>query len=336
MNNTVRWGILAPGTIARAFAADLRLVPGSRLVAVGSRRQESARAFADEYAGSDCSAYGSYAELVADPTVDVVYVASPHTFHLEHARLAIEAGKHVLCEKPVTLDLAAAEELVRLARRHDRFLMEAMWMACHPLVREIRRRLLAGDLGAPRQVTADFGFHVDLPPSHRLLDPALGGGALLDVGIYPLTFAHLMLGEPEELTAVAHLAPTGVDLDIAVAGRYPGGATAALTASLTAWSSQAATIATDTGRVDLPSPFYSPGSATWTPYGTGSVGTPRSIVAPDPVIGLGYGNEAAEVARCLREGMTESPLVPHTQTLAVMAQLDRLRRQVGVRYAGEA
>lgn len=329
------WGILAAGKIARSFANDLREVPGARITAVGSRSLERAEAFAREYADRDCTAYSSYAAMVADPAVDVVYVASPHALHLEHARLAFQAGKHVLCEKPLALNLAEAREMVRLAEQHDRFLMEAMWTLCHPLVREIKRRLDDGEFGTPRQVHADLGWHVDLPPTDRMLAPELGGGALLDMGVYPLTFAQLMLGEPTSMTAVADLTSSGVDLDVAIAARYADGGTAALTASMTSWSSRRATIATTTGLIEVAPDFHHPPTATWTPRVEGP-GEREPIVTAEPVIGRGYGNEALEVMRCLDAGLRESPLVPHAQTLGVLAQMDDLRRQIGVVYPSES
>lgn len=333
---TTRWGILATGKIAHSFARDLALVPDAELVAVGSRRLEGAQAFAAEHGGT---AYGSYEALVADPDVDVVYVASPHALHLEHARLCFEAGKHVLCEKPLTLDTATAEEMVRLAAQHDRFLMEAMWMACHPVVRELVERLGTGEFGTPRQLHAELGFRVDAGPEDRMLDPALGASALLDMGIYPLTFAHLVLGPAERLTATADLSERGIDLDIAVAGRYPGGALATMTASMTSYSSRRAAIATSTGRIDLDD-FHHPARAVFTPYveGPGSwvvvPGEPVEVLGREPVLGQGYGTEAAEVGRCLRAGLRESPLVPHEQTLTLMRQMDELRAQVGVEFPG--
>jgi predicted dehydrogenase len=209
VQDTVGWGILATGKIAQSFAADLALTPGARLAAVGSRRPEGARAFADRHGAA--AAYGSYDELVADPAVDVVYVASPHALHLEHARLAFAAGKHVLCEKPLTLNAAEAEEMVALAAASDRFLMEAMWTACHPVVRQLVAQVRAGRFGTPRHVHAELGFRVDAGPEDRMLDPALGAGALLDMGIYPLTFAHLLLGPAQELRASAPRSAGGMD-----------------------------------------------------------------------------------------------------------------------------
>ena len=335
---STRWGILGPGRIATTFARDLRLVPNAELAAVGSRSLPRAAAFARELGFA--AAYGSYEELLSDESVDAVYVASPHALHAEHVTAALDAGKHVLCEKPITLRAADAEELFALALRRERLLMEAMWTACHPVVRAVQHGLREGAFGAPRHLHAEMGFVVDLPPGDRLLDPELGAGALLDMGIYPLTVAHLFLGEAEELTATASLSESGIDLDIAIAGRYPGGALATMTASMTSWSAHRAEIGTDRGRLVLED-FFHPRFATYTPIATGSTndftehGKPMRIEGAEPVIGRGMGHEAVEFQRCLAEGLLESPLVPHAQTLTIMRQMDDLRSQVGVRYPGD-
>jgi predicted dehydrogenase len=330
VQETVGWGILATGKIARSFARDLALVPGATLAAVGSRSVGSARAFGEQHGAA--AAYGSYAELVADPAVDVVYIASPHALHLEHARLAFEAGKHVLCEKPLTLNAAEAEAMVALAAEHDRFLMEAMWTACHPVVRRLAEQVRAGRFGTPRHLHAELGFPVDAGPHDRMLDPALGAGALLDMGIYPLTFAHLLLGPAQELRATADLSAGGIDLDVALTGRYAGGALATMTASMTSWSSRSAALATDLGRIEVPQ-FHHPAYAVFTP---GNGGEPVRVEGAEPVIGGGYAHEVVEVGRCLREGLRESPLVPHEQTLTLLRQMDDVRAQVGVAYAADA
>jgi predicted dehydrogenase len=324
----VRWGILATGSIARLFAHDLMLTPGAELGAVGSRRLEAAQALAAEYGGA--TAYGSYEELVADPDIDVVYVATPHSMHLANVRIALEAGKHVLCEKPVTVTVADAEEMMALARQHGRFLMEAMWTACHPVVLAVRAALAEGRFGTPGHLRAEFGNKFEGAPDSRIFDAALGAGAMLDVGIYPLTVAHLMLGPAQELRAVGELSDLGYDLDVSIAGRYPGGALASLTASMTSFTSRTASIATDLGRVDLADPFHHPGYAEFIPVN----GDPVRLGGADQVIGRGYGNEIAEVGRCLGEGLLESPLVPHEQTLLIMRQIDDVLRQVGARAAG--
>jgi len=324
---TTRWGILATGNIAHSFATNLHAVPNAVIAAVGSRSQESAEAFAREVGDDDTRAHSSYDALVADPDVDIVYIASPHSHHLEHARLAFAAGKPVLCEKPVALTRNEGQALFDSAG--GLFCMEAMWMACHPLIVDLGRRLRDGEFGTPRQVHADLGFVVPADASARMWDPALGAGALLDMGIYPLTFARLMLGPFDVVTAAGTLSDSGIDLDVAIAGRHEGGAVSALTTSMTSTSPRTATIATDRGLLALPWDFHHPSYAVWTP----TDGEAQRIEPPSPVLGTGLGNEAAHVQDCLRDGLSESPLVPHTQTLELLGVMDDLRAQLGVRYA---
>jgi predicted dehydrogenase len=328
----VRWGILATGKIATAFATDLALLPECEIAAVGARSRESADAFAAAHGAA--AAYGDYRALVEDPAVDVVYVATPHALHRAHVELALEAGKPVLCEKAFTLNAPDAEHLVRLAREKNLFLMEAMWMRCNPLVRRLQQLLATGALGEVRQVRADLGFVVDKPPTDRLLDPALGGGALLDMGIYPLTFAHLFLGEPSTMSATAVLSEAGADLNLAVGLGYDSGAVASLTSTMTAWSPRTASIATDRGRIDVPAPFHHPTTVTWTSSDTdpdlGAPSAPQDI--SEELVGSGLAHEALEVVRCLRAGETESPLVPLDETVALMRLMDEVRDRIGVRY----
>ena len=198
----IGWGILATGHIASVFARDLALVDDARLVGVGSRSADKAEAFAAEHGAT--RAYGSYADLAADPEVDAVYVASTHNDHLESARLCLEAGKAVLVEKPLTTTPAETAALIECARDRGQFLMEAMWTRTHPLIRRLAEIAAAGEIGEIRHVAADFGFPFRGPESHRLLDPAQAGGAILDAGVYPAHAVHLFLGEPAELSAYGH------------------------------------------------------------------------------------------------------------------------------------
>ncbi|HSE72458.1 MAG TPA: Gfo/Idh/MocA family oxidoreductase, partial [Nocardioidaceae bacterium] len=320
----VRWGIMATGKIARGFATNLRLLPEAEIAAVASRRAESAQAFAAEFGAA--RAYGSYEELVADPAIDVVYVATPHALHHENVLLAFEAGKPVLCEKALTLNAREAEELVAVARDKGLFLMEAMWMRCNPVIRRVQQLLDSGRLGTVHQVRADLGFLVDRPDSDRLLAPELGGGALLDMGVYPLTFAHLFLGDPQKVHAVATMSPSGIDLNLSLSLGYASGAVASLSSTMTAWSPRTASIATDQGRIDLDEGFHHPRSATWVSNGD-------TETFSEELIGTGLANEALEVTRCLRNGETESPLVPLDDTLAIMRLMDRIRADIGLRYA---
>jgi predicted dehydrogenase len=319
----VRWGILATGNIAGVLAEDLARVPDAELVAVGSRTPEAAQAFADRYGIP--RAHGSWVELAADPDVDVVYVATPHAAHHAAARLCLEAGKAVLCEKAFTLDLATAVDLVDLARDRGLFLMEAMWMRCNPGIRRFVDLVAAGHVGEVRAVHADFGLAEHLPPTHRLHAKELGGGALLDLGVYPITFAHLFLGEPAHVAAWATLTPEEVDGNTGLLFGYDGGALATLTCSLEADTPRVASVSGTEGRIELARGFFRP--ETLVLYRGETV--ERIDV---PYEGHGYVHEIVEVHRCLALGLTESPLVPLADTLAIMRTMDRIRAQIGVSY----
>lgn len=320
----VRWGVLATGKIAEHFAADLALVPDAELCAVASRSHETARAFADRHGAA--RAYGSYPELAADPDVDVIYVATPHGRHVEDVLCCLEHDKPVLCEKSLTLNARQAETLVAEARSRKVFLAEAMWMRCNPRIRRLRRLVEQGACGEVRQVRADLGFVLPPEPAARLTDPALGASALLDVGIYPLTFAHLLLGEPDDVAATGVLSERGVDLNGAASLRYAGGAIASVSWTQTAWSDATASIAGPDGRIEVPSRMHMPPSFS-------HVSGWETHTYADPVIGRGLAHEIVEVGDCLRAGRTESDLLPLDETVAIMRVMDRIREQLGVRYA---
>jgi predicted dehydrogenase len=325
----VRWGILATGGIAASFAEDLReMKDDAEIVAVASRSLSSARAFADRFGIP--RAYGSWTELADDEGVDVVYVATPHSAHRVAAGLCLRAGRSVLCEKPFTVNAVEARELADLARAHGRFLMEAMWTYCNPVVRRLTELVADGAIGEVRSVHADFGLGGPFAPGHRLLDPALGGGALLDLGVYPVSFAHLLLGEPDEVQAWAHLTPEGVDDNTGMLLGYDNGAMAVLSCSLTADTACTAVVTGSAGRIEIPRGFFHPDRFVLHREGR----EPEEFGAPENGLrGLQY--EAAEVMRCLRAGERESPLVPLEGSLAVMRTLDTVRDRIGVRYPGE-
>ncbi|MEU5087880.1 Gfo/Idh/MocA family oxidoreductase [Streptomyces sp. NPDC021356] len=327
----MRWGILATGGIAAAFTADLVDLPDAEVVAVASRRAEPAEAFAERF-GIE-RAYGTWDELARDAGIDVVYVATPHVAHRAAAGLCLEAGRNVLCEKPFTLNLREATELVALARRHGRFLMEAMWMYCNPLVRRLKALVDDGAIGDVRTVQADFGLEGPFPPAHRLRDPDLGGGALLDLGVYPVSFAHLLLGEPSDVSAKAVLSAEGVDLQTGALLSWDGGVLAQLHCSITGGTGTTASVTGSRGRIDVPSGFFHPERFVLHRDGR----DPEEFTA-DPADGprSSLRHEALEVMRALRAGETESPLVPLDGTLAVMRTLDAVRERIGVRYPGEA
>ncbi|HEY3010601.1 MAG TPA: Gfo/Idh/MocA family oxidoreductase [Micromonosporaceae bacterium] len=319
----IRWGILATGWIATEFVRDLRLLPDAEVIAVGSRSVAAAADFARRH--DIPRAYGSWAELAGDPDVDVVYVATPHSAHDAAARTCLAAGRAVLCEKPLTLDRPSSQALTEYAKAAGRFLMEAMWTRCDPLIRRVRALVADGAIGEVTTVRADYGMAGPFPPTHRLRARALGGGALLDVGVYPVTIAHLLLGAPAEIRAWARL-NDGVDENTGMIFGYASGALAALTCGIVGDTGVTAAITGSRGRIDLPPGFYAPAR-----FILRRAGAEAEIVA-EPTARPGYHHEAAEVQRCLRAGELESPLVPHAATLEVMAILDAVRAQIGVDY----
>lgn len=267
-----------------------------------------------------------------DPDVDIVYVATPHTAHRSAAGLCLRAGRNVLCEKPFTLNLRETEELVALAREHDRFLMEAMWMYCNPLVRRLKALVDDGAIGEVRTVQADFGLAGPFPPAHRLRNPALGGGALMDLGVYPVSFAQLLLGEPDSVVASATLSAEGVDLQTGAVLSWAGGALATVHCSIAGGTGATASVTGSHGRIDVPSGFFHPDRFVLHRDGR----DPEEFTA-DPADGprTSLRHEAVEAMRALRAGEKESPLVPLEGSLAVMRTLDAVRERIGVRYPGE-
>ncbi|MFF4897191.1 Gfo/Idh/MocA family protein [Streptomyces sp. NPDC001068] len=324
---SVRWGILATGGIAAAFAADLVDLPDAEIAAVASRTAESAEAFAERFGIG--RAYGDWESLARDEDIDVVYVATPHSAHRAAAGLCLEAGRNVLCEKAFTIDVREATELVALAKGHDRFLMEAMWMYCNPLVRRLKALVDDGAVGEVRTVQADFGLEGPFPPAHRLRDPAQGGGALLDLGVYPVSFAQLLLGEPDGLSARAVLSDEGVDLQTGALLSWESGALASVHCSIVGGTGTTASVTGSRGRIDVPDGFFNPER-----FVLRRDGRAPEEFALDPADGPRntFRHEAREVMRALRAGEKESPLVPLDGTLAVMRTLDALREQVGVHY----
>ncbi len=324
----LRWGVIAPGGIARAMATALNAVTQQRIAAVASRSLDRAQAFATEF-GAD-TAYGSYAALVADASVDVVYIASPHSEHREHALLALSAGKPVLMEKAFTRNAAEAQEVVDVARAGGLFLMEAMWARFLPHYDVVRQCVQGGLLGSIDTVFADHGQPLYPDGPQRLSDPALAGGALLDLGIYPLSFASMVLGGLASVTAVGELTTEGVDAQEAMTARGTNGGLGVLHATMLARTAARASVVGTAGRLDIDGSFYQPNPVRYTARdrSAGPVFEPASRKH-----GLAY--EAAEVARCITEGRTESPLMPLDETVAIMATMDDIRRQLGVVYPGE-
>jgi predicted dehydrogenase len=319
----IRWGILATGGIARSFVADLRLLPDAEVVAVGSRSAESAQRFAVE--NGIPRAHGSWQALAEDPDVDIVYVATPHSAHHAAAMTCLRAGKATLTEKPFTVDAAQAAELIAVARAGKTFLMEAMWTRFIPAIIEAKRLVEAGAIGRPTSVDAEFSLLAPADRTHRLWVRKLGGGALLDLGVYPVSLAHLFLGPPDEVTARASLTPEGIDQNTAVILGYRDGGLATLTCSLIGSSPRSATIAGTEGHIAMPHRFHRPRSFTLHRDG-------QKTKVHLPFDGRGFHFEAAAAQRCLRAGLIESPRLTHADSLAVMSTLDTVRAQIGVSY----
>ena len=320
----LRWGILGTGWIAQAFVASLQGHTRQRVQAVGSRTAEAARQAAGAWGVP--VAHGSYEALVADPSVDVVYVATPHNYHLPHALLAIGAGKHVLVEKPVGLDAAEARAIGAAAARRGVFCMEAMWTLFLPKFDVVRQILEQGVLGEVVAAQADMGERFDIP--HRIMRAELAGGPLLDLGTYAVTFATWTFGAPDAVTAVATAAPNGINGQLAIALATPSGATASLHTSILADSATTASVIGTHGRIDLGTRYYLPGPMTLHQRGGPSLAWEEAKVEHDA---LHF--EAAEVARRVHAGETGSPLRPWADTIGTLEVMDRIRETTGLHFS---
>jgi predicted dehydrogenase len=324
MTEPIRWGILATGRIAANFTEDLALVPDARAVAVASRSAESAERFGAAY-GIE-RRHASWQAMAADPDIDVVYVGTPHNAHYAATKMMLEAGKAVLCEKPFTITTAATVDLIDTARRHGVFVAEAMWMRTNPAIRRTVELIEAGAIGQVKAIHAEFCIRAPLDPSHRLRNPDLGGGALLDLGVYPVSLADIVLGVPTSVQAIARLTDLGVDETTGLLLGYASGAHAALSCSIAGSGPVNSTIIGETGHIDLPPQFHHPQTLTIRPHNG------ESVTEQHAFEGSGLRFEAIEVGRCLREGLLESPLLPHAGTISVTETIEEALRQIGVIY----
>jgi predicted dehydrogenase len=371
MANTIRWGIWGAGIIADKVANDFRFAPGNQLYAVASRTAAHAQAFAAKHGAT--ATYESLTQLLADPNIDAVYIATPNHLHMDDCLACITAGKAVLCEKPFALSFAQAERIVAAARSQGVFCMEAMWTRFIPAVVEARRRVDAGELGAIKLITGSFAHLVPAGENGRLFDPAMGGGVLLDLGVYLVSLCQHLLGEPQSAHGTATLAATGVDTQSSYQLTYSSGTLATLSASLSVRARNEFFIAGDRGSLRLCEPFcaarrleisqYAAPIATTSAQQTTMHGArarltqalhnsrlARSVLAAltplknklrgqseahFPFPGNGYQFQLLEVSRCLAQGQTESAVMPLADSLSVMRTMDELRAQWGLRYPGE-
>ncbi|MGH3417465.1 MAG: Gfo/Idh/MocA family protein [Actinocrinis sp.] len=327
MAERIRWGIAGTGVIADAFTEDLALLPDAEVVAVGSRSKDTADAFASKHGIPH--RHAGYDALAADPDVDAIYIAVPHTAHEEVTRTAIDGGKAVLCEKPFAINAAETGRMIAAARAAGVFLMEAMWVRFLPHQVALRELLAEGRIGEPRSLVVDRGEVLSTDPLHRLRNPALGGGALLDLGIYPISFASMVMGTPDKLASFATFTDTGVDAQTSAVFGYPNGAHSLVTTALDTRTANSASITGTEGRIEVP--FYSNGSV---PFTLNLLdGTVETFEFTREGRGLRF--QAAEVGRALSAGETQSPVMPLDETLSIMRTLDGIREQIGLRYPSE-
>jgi predicted dehydrogenase len=350
MSNSIRWGVLGAGSIARAFASDLQRVTGAELVAIASRSPAKLREMASSYPRARI--YDEYSALVRDSEVDIVYVATTNQLHKDHALLCLKSGKPVLCEKPFTVTAGEARAVIEAARRRGLFCMEAMWTRCLPLMRALPALLDAGAIGDVRMLRADFGSLPPFDPSNRYFNPALGGGAMLDLGVYLVSLASFLFGAPKSVTSEASIGKTGVDEQSAALLAYENGRLATISCSVVTRLPTEALIVGTRGQIRIHAPVHRPSALTVTVFTDVPAGRPtadssvpsevRSSRSPVrrladrlrgrppglreyPHEGLGYHFEAAEAMRCLRAGETESPVIPLNETLEIMQTLDAIR-----------
>lgn len=325
-SDTIHWGILGPGSISHQFATGLQSASGAKLLAVGSRSQEKADAFADKFGAP--KRHASYEALAADPDVHVIYIATPHPQHKDAALLCLEHGKAVLCEKPFTVNAKEAEEVIASARAKDLFVMEAMWSRFFPAMAHVRKMIADGAIGEARMLQADFGFRAGVNPDSRLFNPAMAGGGLLDVGVYPISLASMLFGTPTDVTGVAQMGETGVDEQAALSLKYAGGQVAALTTGIRINTPQEAYILGTDGSIKIHAPWWKASKITVNAGG-------KSEELDLPFEGQGMNYEAEEVGNCLRAGKNESDLLPLDETLSIMRTTDTLRAQWGLKYPME-
>ncbi len=327
MHQTIRWGILGCGKIARKFASDLQWVRDAKLVAIGAREQSSADAFAKDFPVQ--YKHGNYQALVENPEVDVIYVATPHALHYEHVMLCLRHKKAVLCEKAFAMNYWQTKEMIDYAKSQQTFLMEAFWTRFLPHYLKVKDLIAQGKIGDIQYINAEFGFRPTTPISQRIYDPALGGGSLLDVGVYPVFLALDILGKPDEIHASMIAATSGVDEQCSMQFKYKNGAMANLFSSFAANLATGADIAGNHGRIRLTHRFHGP--TTLMEFYPGIIDS-RQIIEFEKGKGNGYEYEARHVTKCLQEGLLESPIRAFDDTLLLMQTLDRIRERAGIFY----
>ncbi len=325
---TIRWGIIGAGHIAEKFALALNSLKDTELTAIASRSADKAYEFAERFHVR--KAYGSYEELVKDSEIDVIYIATPHTEHRKHASLCITHGKAVLCEKPFTVNQREAEVLITLAKEHKVFLMEGMWTKFLPATRMVKQWIDENRIGKVKYLQASFGFYSEFNPKSRLYDPHLAGGALLDVGVYPVSYATFLLGKlPDQVKSSASIGKSKVDETNIIAMHFEDGTLADLSSAISANTGNDAVIIGENGRIVVPTFWAAEKAELYN--AAGKLVETFSL----PFTSNGFVYEVEEVNRCLREGKLQSDIIPHETTLAIMKLLDGIRAEWGLVYPTE-
>lgn len=325
MKKTYRWGILGPGKIAEKFASALRYTEGAEVFAVASRDWDRANQFAGRYGAT--RVYDDYRKLAEDPEIDIIYVATPHAFHCEHSVLCLEHQKPVLCEKPLALSTNQVIKMVSKAQQQQTFFMEGMWSRCMPYAKKVMELVNNDVIGPVQYVRADFGFNTPFDPGGRLFNPDLGGGSLLDVGIYPLYLVTMLLGEPSRIQSVGRLSATGADEYCNVQLQYAGGQTANIFSSIVMQTPVTAEIIGTKGRIEIPAPWYKTDRFSVI---MGFNESRQEFAFPHEH--NGFEHEIREVTACLGNGLTECPVMPHSFSLQLSRIMDTVRKQCGIVY----
>ena len=321
----LKWGILGLGKIAHHFCSDLLLVEGSELYAVASRSKEKAVMFGDKY--NVPQTYGSYEEMLADPDVDIVYVATPHDSHMKYTLAAIQAGKHILCEKPLAVNYAQVAQLTEAAKDNNVFLMEALWTRFNPTIIEVLSKVKNGEIGIPTYLNSTFSFYREIDYTSRLFDPNLAGGSILDIGIYPVFLCYTLFGMPQSIAATGILTDKGIDLQMTALLDYGGGA-AQLMSGLQADCDMTSKIYGTEGQLIIDSRWHEAQSYQVKKYN-------KEITYKHPTIGKGYAHEIIECMHCIENNQLQSSKWSHEDSHNLIAILDEIRRQVGVVYPFE-
>jgi len=326
----IRWGILGCGRIARKFAADLLLIDDAELTAIASRNKETLELFAKDFPCKHL--HNNYESLVANDEVDVIYIATPHSHHYEHTMLCLNHNKAVLCEKAFAINSRQAIEMIKTAKERKVFLMEALWTKFLPHYKKLQELLQQKTLGDIKSMLVNFGFKTSDKSPQRLFDPLLGGGSLLDIGIYNVFMTLSILGKPDAIEATMIAAPTGVDEQIAVLFKYNNGAMAQLFSSFVTNLPTQAEINGTEGCITLTTRFYEPST---TIQLSKKIPYEREAIAVEKGAGFGYHYEARHVNECLKKGLIESPVMTHADTLLLMEILDSIRNKARIEYPAD-